>query len=180
MQHSIQGQIVMGKSVELVELFGYTTKGIPGLEIIGLGACARQIKEKLIFIARSRNYKLNHRRFVLCLESHELGSTMMKHENLQWLELPLFVLYMTLAGIFPFYQLSNCFCAGRIDLNGNIEDWRYDDEFFEKAQHHLKSSLLLMNAQDIRLQKPIILLNEFYQNQFELDRQASSQIHTFG
>jgi hypothetical protein len=173
MQHSIQSQIVKGQSIELVELFGYTTKGIPGLEIIGLGAASRQIKEKLIFIARSRNYKLNHRRFVLCLESYELSSSAMKYESVQWLELPLFVLTMTLAGIFPFFQLSNSFCAGRIDLNGEIEDWKYSQSFLEAHKDEMKKSIILMNDQSLSVNKPVILLNEFYSASPDLSTHVS-------
>jgi len=173
MQHSIQGQILKGQSTELVELFGYTTKGIPGLEIIGIGPSGRQIKEKLIFIARSQKLKISSRRFVLCLESHDLTSLSLKHENVQWLELPLFVLLMTLGGVFPFYQLSNCFCAGRIDLHGRIEDWHFSPEFIEAHSQEMKESILMMNNYRLNLNRPIIYLNEFYHLQ-EPTRSISS------
>lgn len=51
-----------------VEIFGYSTRGLPGLEIVGLGGSGRQLKEKLIYITRLQKVGLPLNRYVLCVE----------------------------------------------------------------------------------------------------------------
>ena len=48
---SLSGIIPLGKRIKMVEIFGYSTKGIPGLEIIGLKNLSRQIREKIFRVS---------------------------------------------------------------------------------------------------------------------------------
>ena len=56
------------KGPELVTLFGYSSKSIPGLEINGLGKYGKAIKEKIIFVTRTRGLQIPIKRFVLNVE----------------------------------------------------------------------------------------------------------------
>ena len=53
------------KDVNFCEVFGYSTRGIPGLEIVGLGQKGRLIKEKILYLNRKNNLKIPPRRYVI-------------------------------------------------------------------------------------------------------------------
>lgn len=149
MQQRIQAMVVKSGKTQLIDLFGYTTKGIPGLEIIGLGSQGRILKEKLFFLARSLNCSLPKRRFVLCIDLPDGLQRNASGLEFQWLELPLFILYMTLGGIFPLYSLENCFSAGCVDLACQFDDWVYHHDFFERHEGELKSCLIVSQDQEV-------------------------------
>ncbi|EQC48914.1 hypothetical protein M899_3170 [Bacteriovorax sp. BSW11_IV] len=102
-----------------IDLFGYTTKGIPGLEIIGLGKRGKLLKEKVIFLTRSLQVEVPHRRYVLCFDDErllELGV-----DDFRNLELPVLILFWSLAGVIPFRKLDDCCSLGRFNIRGEIE-----------------------------------------------------------
>lgn len=99
-----------------VHIFGYTSRSQPGLEISGLGQKGRAIKEKLIFLSKKRKLKFNLNRFVLCVE----GSDGFDRGELDYLELPMLLAFWSMAGFIPIKKLENCFCSGRVGLEGEI------------------------------------------------------------
>lgn len=119
MQKRMRGLVPNGESEIVVNLFGYTTKGIPGLEIIGMGKSSRQLKEKLIYLSRQQPEGLPLSRFVLCLDDHE-KLIRIGDNQLRWLELPFLILFWTLAGLIPMENLENCFSTGTIGVSGQI------------------------------------------------------------
>jgi hypothetical protein len=102
-----------------VDIFGYTTKGIPGLEIVGMGKYSRQLKEKLIFLSRQQPEGLPLSRFVLCLDEN-IDTIQLKENQLRWLEIPFLILFWSLAKLLPLEQLENCYSSGMIGVSGAV------------------------------------------------------------
>jgi len=109
------------KGPTLITLFGYATKSVPGLEVNGLGKYGRSIKEKIIYVTRTRNLQIPIKRFVLNVElQDELGD--LESSSIKWLEYPLLLHYWYLAGILPISKLDNCFAIGSLTPSGLIEE----------------------------------------------------------
>jgi len=105
--------------VKTVPVFGYATKGIPGLEIIGLGKYGKNIKEKFIYFARKEKIKIPLKRYVVCVEGDQEDIEHILLNN-RWFELPIFIIYWSMAELLPIKKLDNCLCAGKIDITGKI------------------------------------------------------------
>jgi len=119
METQLQSCYFTKKGPELVTLFGYATKSVPGLEINGLGKYGKQIKEKIVFITRTRKLQIPLKRFVLNVEmTDDLGE--LESGSVKWLEYPLLVHYWFLAGIIPISKLDDCLCIGSLNVNGEI------------------------------------------------------------
>ncbi len=112
--YPFQGQL------ESVDLFGYATKGVPGIEIIGLGKNGRNIKEKFIFLTKERGIKFPPMRFVLCVEG-EFEGKKFKHEEFRYLELPLLLMLWKLSDVLPIYDLNDCFASGKLSIQGEVD-----------------------------------------------------------
>ena len=97
MNHDITMALVQGpKGQELVGLFGHSSKGLPGIEIIGLGKHGPKIKEKIIFYCKRQNIKIPFLRFCLCIElNHPLKDY--QEDALLDFEIPLLLLLSSLA-----------------------------------------------------------------------------------
>lgn len=127
MHKQMLGLLPLGSKAHLTEMYGYASKGVPGLEIVGLGSKGKAIKEKFIFLTKKYNLKISPKRYVLCIDDNMvLGSLSSKEELYRWLELPLLILYWSMAGILPIKNLSDCLCAGRISTRGKIEPFRFE------------------------------------------------------
>lgn len=100
-------------------IFGYATKGIPGVEIVGLGKHSRAIKEKFIYLSRQKQLKFPLRRYVLCVEG-ELEGKKFKEEEFRYLELPLLMMLWSLTGHLLFERLDDCFLSGKVSVGGEI------------------------------------------------------------
>jgi hypothetical protein len=104
-----------------IDIFGYVSHGIPGIEIVGLGKNARSIKEKFIYLTREKKLKIPKRRFVLCIDG-EIEGKKFKNEEFRYLELPLLIMFWTLSGKLAMGKLDDCFAAGRVSVDGEIEN----------------------------------------------------------
>jgi hypothetical protein len=102
-----------------VDIFGYASNGIPGIEIVGLGKYARGVKEKFIYLSREKKLKFPLKRFVLCIE-RELEGKKFKEEEYRYLELPLLIMLWSLTGHLPLGNLDDCFSSGKISVEGEI------------------------------------------------------------
>lgn len=115
----INGVFNYQKEDQLIDIFGYATKGIPGLDIVGLGKHGRMMKEKFVFISRQKQLQFPLKRFVLCLEDcSQLRES--SAEDLKWLELPLLIVYWSLAGHLKISELEDCLCSGFVKATGEI------------------------------------------------------------
>lgn len=119
METQLQSCYFTKKGPALVTLFGYATKSVPGLEINGLGKYGKAIKEKIVFVTRTRQLQIPLKRFVLNVEiSDELGD--LESSSVKWLEYPLLLHYWFLAGLLPISKLDNCLAVGSLTPNGDV------------------------------------------------------------
>ena len=104
---------------KMLSIFGHANKGIPGLEIIIPGMQTRYLKEKFVYISKNLGLKFPLKKYTICVDT--LGESIKSdHADLNWLELPLLILYWSLAGVLPITKLSDCFCGGKIGVNKKI------------------------------------------------------------
>lgn len=141
METQLQTCYFTKKGPALVTLFGYSTKSVPGLEINGLGKFGRSIKEKIVFVTRTRGLQIPMKRFVLNAEiTDELGD--LESTSVKWLEYPLLLHYWFLAGLLPISKLDNCLAVGSLNPSGLVEEPLSPlvVELCEKHHLHLISS----------------------------------------
>lgn len=141
METQLQTCYFTKKGPALVTLFGYSTKSVPGLEINGLGKFGRAIKEKIVFVTRTRGLQIPMKRFVLNAEiTDELGD--LESTSVKWLEYPLLLHYWFLAGLLPISKLDNCLAVGSLNPSGLVEEPLSPlvVELCEKHHLHLISS----------------------------------------
>ena len=127
METQIQSFYRTSQGVKFISLFGYATKGVPGLEITGVGKLSRNMREKIIFLSRSRRLPIPLRRYVLCVDVNELGDQ--SSESLKWLEFPMLLLYWHMAGLVPISKLDDCLCSGHLKTNGEITQMNLGNRF---------------------------------------------------
>jgi hypothetical protein len=120
MNDSIKSFYIYKGRVLPVDIFGYASKGIPGLEIIGLGSISKNIKEKLIFLTRSNQLKLPLKRFVIGIEPLGTFSKEKMREEIKFLELPILILFWRLAKILPISCLKKCISSGYVGVPGEL------------------------------------------------------------
>lgn len=141
METQLQTCYFTKKGPKLVTLFGYATKSVPGLEINGIGKFGKSIKEKIVFVTRTRQLQIPLKRFVLNVElSDDLGD--LESNSVKWLEYPLLIHYWYLAGLLPISKLDNCLAVGSLTPGGVVEE-PLDNEvicFTEENDLHLISS----------------------------------------
>ncbi|GAB4014319.1 MAG: hypothetical protein Fur0010_12290 [Bdellovibrio sp.] len=115
-----------GREVEIIQIFGYTSRGIPGLEIVGLGQQGRAIKEKIVYINKKLNLDIPNRRYLICIEN-ELIDTLSKSER-RFLELPVWLLYLKLSGNIPIHGLRDVLSGGRLQIQGGIDCLNFKED----------------------------------------------------
>ena len=121
METQLQTCYFTKKGPALVTLFGYATKSVPGLEINGIGKYGKFIKEKIVFVTRSRGLQIPLKRFVLNIEiTDDLGD--LESSSVKWLEYPLLLHYWFLAGLLPISKLDNCLAVGSLNPSGIVEE----------------------------------------------------------
>jgi hypothetical protein len=120
---------------KLCSIFGYTSNGLPGLEIVGKGPTYRVLKEKIIYITKERKLKIPLKRFVISLNVEEDFPLKTTHQ----LELPVLILYWSLAGILNIQNLFSCLSLGRLDCSGSIELPNLDLEKIEEMSSFIES-----------------------------------------
>ncbi len=121
METQLQSCYFTKKGPTLVTLFGYATRSVPGLEINGLGKYGKSIKEKIVFVTRTRQLQIPLKRFVLNVElSDDLGD--LETGSVKWLEYPLLLHYWFLAGLLPISKLDNCLAVGSLTPSGLVEE----------------------------------------------------------
>lgn len=143
METQLQTCYFTKKGPALITLFGYASKSVPGLEINGIGKYGKAIKEKIVYITRTRQLPIPLKRFVLNVElSDELGD--LETSSVKWLEYPLLLHYWFLAGLLPISKLDNCFASGSLTPSGLVEEPAYKQiaQIIETFELHLISGLM--------------------------------------
>ena len=113
------------KGPQLIDLFGYSTRGMASLEVHAHPKISRLLKEKLLFLTKSRKMKLPSRRYTLCIDSHQMH---FQEGNLANFELPFLVLFWSLAEVLPIKNLQDCVCLGEVQINGEIVSQKLGQE----------------------------------------------------
>ncbi len=121
MQTFIQGAMVLQNHIQLVPIFGHSSKGLVGLDVIGAGKMGRQLKEKMIYLSKKCVPKIPLRRYVICFDGGLEFADKKVWEDARWLELPALILFWQICGLLPIHQLEECLCAGKINVDGKIE-----------------------------------------------------------
>lgn len=131
-----------------ITLFGYSTKSIPGLEINGLGKFGKSIKEKIIYITRTRHLQIPLKRFVLNVELND-GLGELEYSSVKWLEYPLLLHFWFLAGLLPISKLDDCLALGSITPSGVVEEPINEEviKLCENFKFHLISSNIIESPQ---------------------------------
>jgi hypothetical protein len=143
MQARIKSIYPIKSNYRLVNIFGYSSRGVPGLEIIGLGKIGRATKEKFLYLSRLYKLKLPVKRFVLCVEDDDVLKEL-SAESARWLELPLLILFWSLAEQLAIHRLEDCLTAGKISVCGKVS-------FFPLEGEQLLASLERMEFYDQNL-----------------------------
>lgn len=119
MEGQIKSYTIIKNEITVVTIFAYATKGIPGLEISGLGKYSKNLKEKIIYITRMRRLKIPCFRYVICIDQSKFDNQL-SYEITRWLEYPVLLLYWHLAKQIPIRKLDDCICAGELNVSGSI------------------------------------------------------------
>ncbi len=119
MQTQIKTYIQTSKGLKFITIFGYATRGVPGVQINGAGRLSKNIKEKIIYLTRNKNIKLSTKRYVICLDISDCSESL-GVEELKSIELPILLIFWYLAGILPMKKLDNCLCSGWFTTQGII------------------------------------------------------------
>ena len=127
MQTSIQSFIHTPSGIRDITLFGYTTRGIPGLEIHGLKKQGKLIKEKIIYLTRKRGLKSPMLRYCLCLDSRDSICEIPAQEMIN-LEIPFLIMFWHLAGFIPIAKLDDCRASGSFTTRGHFYFNQIDSE----------------------------------------------------
>ncbi|MEI8346057.1 MAG: hypothetical protein WCG27_01220 [Pseudomonadota bacterium] len=132
----IQGFYPYKGEIKLVDIFGYTTRGIPGLEIVGLPTWSKLIREKFIYLTRTQNYKMPMKRYVLCVGEESIDRDLLVEQG-SWLELPLLILFWSLSGLLPIHRLEECYCSGKVSISGRIQVYNLTQQSLNHLEHQL-------------------------------------------
>jgi hypothetical protein len=100
-------------------LFAHASRGVPSIELRGLGSNSKIIKEKLVYWLKHHQLSIPPLRYVITLDS--AGNFGSLGETYSWLELPIFFLLLVLGKVVSIVETSHCFCAGRLSILGTIE-----------------------------------------------------------
>jgi hypothetical protein len=139
------------RALHPIALYGHTSNGIPGLEITGLGQKGRAIKEKIIFITKKCQYRAPLKRYILCVD---VDRAPRDGQELSWCELPLLVLYWSLAGVIPRFDPNDAMLAGQLTPHGVIlikALWPMREALSESTYHQYRSMpRFLISAEEYR------------------------------
>jgi hypothetical protein len=150
----IKSLMIHNHHMTFIDIFGHTSKGIPGIEIIGLGSYGRILKEKLIFFGKRRKLTYPPFRYVLCLDTFPLDESLLSpssssfQQNKEWCDLSFFILFWFLAGHLSIHQLNNCLCFGKMSIDGTIILPHPDHSIFQFASEKMSPSLALESAEN--------------------------------
>lgn len=145
METQVQSFLRTPMGVKFITVFGYASKGVPGLEINGLGKFGKNVKEKIIYISRIRKIKTPIRRFVISVDVNDIEPNTGSNQ-LKWLEFPVLMAYWHLVGALKASTLEDCICAGEIKVSGEVTHLSPPENFSSKLPPALSGL-----AQDLKI-----------------------------
>ncbi len=136
MNVKLYGLLAYRNNYCLPTIYGYSTKGLPGIDIVGLGSMGRVLKEKIIFITREFNQKYPLKRYVLSVEGVDhLDKNDIK--ELKNLELGFLILFWKLAEIISISRLEQCLCSGQINVRQELTSPPIKNDFWHELDKEL-------------------------------------------
>ncbi len=117
------------KSYLMPGLYAYSSHGVPGLELVGLGSRGRVLKEKVIYLSRENSLRFPLKRYVISIEGHE-GKGRCGKDSLKNLELAIVLIFWTMTGNLCLHHPENCLVTGQIGLDGKIRPPDVDRSFW--------------------------------------------------
>ncbi len=151
MEIKINALVLNRNNYQWCEVFGYTSKGQPGIEIIGLGSRGRSIKEKLTYLSKRRKLTFPVLRFVICVEGENLEKA-----DVEYLELPILLAFWSMANIVPIKRLDQCFCSAKVSLEGEIQYLSISSQVWIKIEQNLKKK-----------ERDVVYLGENLESEYE-------------
>ena len=144
MHKELIGLIPSGNKTLFCNLFGYSSKSLPGIEIVGLGTKGKSIKEKIVYLNKKYQIKIPANRYVLCVEESFVSS--LKEDEHRWLELPFLIMFWSMAGVIPISKLANCLCGGKVSARGLIETTPTSIHSLDKLNEYLEKDYYLITS----------------------------------
>jgi hypothetical protein len=117
MQSEVKTIISTRNGAKVITLFGYSSSGVPGLEILGLGVKGRILKEKLIYLSKIKRLKIPPKRYVISVDLLDLDNNIHSLKNM---EFAILILFWHLAQIIPIGRLNDCICCGEVRVSGEV------------------------------------------------------------
>ena len=146
METQVQSFYPTSIGTRFITIFGYSTKGVPGLEINGMGKFGKNLKEKIIYLNKIRKIKVPIRRIVISLDSNDLeGQT--NFNQLKWLELPTLLAFWHLIGAIKVSTLEDCLASGEIKVNGEIIHLHPAEDFLRKLPPGFSADLKIIQKE---------------------------------
>lgn len=103
-----------------VDIYGHRGRGIPGINVQGTCIALNFVKEKFYYLSKECGMHIPLAKYGLCIEFSADCEFNKKDIEWKWLELPLLILYWSLAGVLPISNLKHCFVCGKISVNRMI------------------------------------------------------------
>lgn len=122
--------LYINNKIHLVNLFGHANRGVPGIDMIGMGRWGKIIREKIIYFTRQEEVNSTLRKYTLCIEEGHLF-TGKNEEFSKNLELPLLLLYWSLSKRIPIQHLEDCLAVGSVSISGEINIPKFNKEEWE-------------------------------------------------
>lgn len=143
METQIQAFYPSAVGTQFLTVFGYSSKGVPGLEIHAPNKQTRNLKEKIIYLNRIRGIKLPVRRIVLCVDVNEVSA---HGAQLKWLELPILLAFWHLIGALNVPRLDDCICSGEVRVSGEIVHYHPNKDFGMKMPSSFTKNLKMIHT----------------------------------
>ena len=147
METRITGIFPRAGKIKGVDIFGYTTKGIPGIDVVGMGSLSKKLKEKIIYLSKMAQLKIPLRKYTICVD--EMGGKELTLEERVWLELPVLILFLSISKQIPIKKLEDCLCSGRIFVTGSLLSLEFSSSYNQKAfQNKLENHKFITHTEN--------------------------------
>ncbi|MBD66365.1 MAG: hypothetical protein CME62_14235 [Halobacteriovoraceae bacterium] len=158
METQINTFIPLAGQNKIVSIFGYSSRAMPSLEINGIGHLAKNLKEKIIYLTRTRKLQVPQKRFVICVDAIELAAS--KQTELKWLEFPILLCFWHLSGILPIHKLDDCLTSGTVSCQGEVRHLPFAKDFYpEIIQSHMIEAKKLKHITNENTASPFSVIN---------------------
>jgi len=119
MQTYIKSYQHIHNEIHLYKIFSYSSRGVPGLEVVGFGNHNKHLKEKIVYISKLKELLIPNKKYTICLDQ-KIGSVLVAQEAYNF-ELPISILFWKMIGAVKFENLNNCYASGYYEMDGTVK-----------------------------------------------------------